>query len=404
MNQSKKRWIVTIWQVGQIGESLLKELLGKARIKITEEHSEKDTEVIFYHIRTRPREFDPWRHIKGNRILVLVVDQSFENRIRARNYVQFIAEYVQKKDLYILVYDSEGVRNEDWENRLEQYAAEVYEKKQIAESKAREEVEKKQKVTIRLLEDSVKGFGFSMDEFIEFCSIPRSVEELVERFVIHEVLVKYICENLCQTNILTTNEMDWRTLQVYKPMEWETEIQEKKELADNITPISFREPKYVHKILILGDSNVGKRTVYLHFADYIMGSLMGSLISGIKVNLAIKHIDFGTESTKLVFWIIDAESPFREQYYNNSAGAIYVFDTTRPDTLESMNNWMKFFGLPVIMVENKTDLESAIPRTLVNSYIDKYDAQFIQAGFEAEGTSKKQEFESALLRLIGEVK
>ncbi|MEM2142471.1 MAG: hypothetical protein QXQ81_04360, partial [Candidatus Thorarchaeota archaeon] len=74
-------------------------------------------------------------------------------------------------------------------------------------------------------------------------------------------------------------------------------------------------------------------------------------------------------------------------YYLDSAGAFFVFDTTRPETLDRIDAWIvTLFAvagpIPVVLVENKTDLPSQMPAGMVESVANRY-------GFSIVRTSAK---------------
>lgn len=72
---------------------------------------------------------------------------------------------------------------------------------------------------------------------------------------------------------------------------------------------------------------------------------------------------------KLVIWDIAGQDSFaqlRKAYYQNASGAFFVFDTTRPETIERVDKWIEaLYGvtgeIPLVLVENKVDLPSEIP-------------------------------------------
>jgi small GTP-binding protein len=122
---------------------------------------------------------------------------------------------------------------------------------------------------------------------------------------------------------------------------------------------------YVHKLVFLGDSGVGKTSLVQR---YVYDSLDTSLARTIGAVLHVKSVKYEDERHKLVIWDLGGEEAFsqlREQYCSNASGAFFVFDTTQERTFESMNTWLEALyssagNVPVVVVENKIDLTSKI--------------------------------------------
>jgi small GTP-binding protein len=120
---------------------------------------------------------------------------------------------------------------------------------------------------------------------------------------------------------------------------------------------------YVHKLVFLGDSGVGKTSLVQR---YVYDSLDTSLARTIGAVLHVKTVPYEGERHKLVIWDLGGEEAFsqlREQYCANASGAFFVFNTTIQKTFESMDTWLEALytsagNVPVVIVENKIDLDS----------------------------------------------
>jgi hypothetical protein len=404
--ESKKTHLITIWQIGLMNDYPVKEILARNQTETAEDYVRQEAKLSVYRIRGQPEYSTPW-FLKRSDFIILFVGPLIESRFKSLSLVQYISEHVSKDRLIIRVYNNDGTRDEDWELRIEQHASEVYERKRLNELRTSEKTEKNGQRTFGLLEDSARKFGFSIGDFIVYCSTPKSVANLEERFDTPRVLVKYICERLVQAGSLNTIGRRWEELQVYNPLKFKLEFPQEIELLQKAESERAkqqnkgdRKTAEMHRLVLLGNRAVGKRMVYLHFADEINETdLTHTLFSA----LAVKDIDTGTSRHRFVIFINaygNSSNPSLEGLCRNASGAIFVFDTTNPGTLETMDDWMSLLQAPVLMVENKTDLESRTPRSLIDSYREKYKAQFSQTGFGLSDSSKKEEFEHALLRLV----
>ncbi|TFG32075.1 GTP-binding protein [Candidatus Thorarchaeota archaeon] len=125
------------------------------------------------------------------------------------------------------------------------------------------------------------------------------------------------------------------------------------------------DPDFVHKIVLLGDSLVGKTSLVQR---YVYDSLSPDVGRTIGAVLHVKKIELEGNVHKQVIWDLGGQESFaqlREQFSANASGAFFVFDRTRLETLEHIDDWLNALyaaagKIPVIAVENKVDLESMI--------------------------------------------
>ncbi len=131
------------------------------------------------------------------------------------------------------------------------------------------------------------------------------------------------------------------------------------------------EPDFVYKLVFLGDTGVGKTSLV---QQYVYDSLPGDIGSTIGATLHVKLVRLKGAVYKLVIWDLGGEESFaqlREQYCSNASGAFFVFDRTRPETLYHMDEWLDALfsaagDVPVVMVENKIDLDTVVdPREVM---------------------------------------
>ena len=160
---------------------------------------------------------------------------------------------------------------------------------------------------------------------------------------------------------------------------------------------------YVHKLVFLGDSGVGKTSLVQR---YVYDSLDTSLARTIGAVLHVKTVEYEDERHKLVIWDLGGEEAFaqlREQYCANASGAFFVFDTTQERTFESMNTWLDALyssagNVPVVVVENKIDLSSKTPPDKIKQQTEEKVLKHIQTS-AVEDTNVDQAF----IELVGSI-
>eukprot|EP01087_Luapelamoeba_hula_P008261 TRINITY_DN205_c0_g1_i1.p1 TRINITY_DN205_c0_g1~~TRINITY_DN205_c0_g1_i1.p1 ORF type:complete len:244 (-),score=50.90 TRINITY_DN205_c0_g1_i1:74-706(-) len=129
-------------------------------------------------------------------------------------------------------------------------------------------------------------------------------------------------------------------------------------------PGSAEHYDYLFKLLLIGDSGVGKSCLLLRFSDDIFTE---SFISTIGVDFKIRTIDVDGKRFKLQIWDTAGQERFRtitSSYYRGAHGIIVVYDITDAKTFESITKWLEeidaFAGPTVLklLVGNKCDRES----------------------------------------------
>merc|ERR1711862_233277 len=100
------------------------------------------------------------------------------------------------------------------------------------------------------------------------------------------------------------------------------------------------EHDFFFKILLIGDSGVGKSCLLLRFAD---NSWTETHISTIGVDFKIKTLKIGDKTIKLQIWDTAGQERFRiitSSYYRGAQGIILVYDCTDPESFQNVKQWM----------------------------------------------------------------
>ena len=104
-----------------------------------------------------------------------------------------------------------------------------------------------------------------------------------------------------------------------------------------------KTPKYDHllKLLLIGDSGVGKSCILLRYSD---DSFTSSYITTIGIDFKIKNLVIDNSKAKLQIWDTAGQERFRTittAYYRGAMGILVVYDVTNLDSFQSVRNWLK---------------------------------------------------------------
>ena len=101
-----------------------------------------------------------------------------------------------------------------------------------------------------------------------------------------------------------------------------------------------RDYDYLFKLVLIGDSSVGKSCLLLRFAD---DSFTDSYISTIGVDFRFRTVKIEDKTVKLQIWDTAGQERFRtitSAYYRGADGIIMVYDVTRLDSFDHVRDWL----------------------------------------------------------------
>jgi small GTP-binding protein len=122
-------------------------------------------------------------------------------------------------------------------------------------------------------------------------------------------------------------------------------------------------PQFLYKIVTVGPSAVGKTSLILR---YITGKFREYYTPTLGADFSIKSMQFDQSRVKLQIWDLGSQDfleVVRSGYYQGARGVIYMFDVTRPETMDELWRWKKeadkhLRDAVTLVVGNKTDLTS----------------------------------------------
>ena len=116
------------------------------------------------------------------------------------------------------------------------------------------------------------------------------------------------------------------------------------------------------KLLLIGDSNVGKTSLLLR---YINNSFTEKYIATIGVEFKSKDVTLNNNTYKIHIWDTAGQERYKsitKNFYKHAEGIIFVYDITKKETFDNLKNWISNAenetDFKIIIVGNKLDMES----------------------------------------------
>uniref|UniRef100_A0A7S2THI8 Uncharacterized protein n=1 Tax=Lotharella oceanica TaxID=641309 RepID=A0A7S2THI8_9EUKA len=170
-------------------------------------------------------------------------------------------------------------------------------------------------------------------------------------------------------------------------------------------------PSYtLMKILLLGDSGVGKTCLALRFVGE---KFQKSFKVTVGIDFKVKEFNVDGKPVKVQIWDTAGQERFRSvatNYYRKAAGVVLVYDVNNLESFQSLETWIDLLnrhtdeGIAKILVGNKldqTDLKSgkkAVPTAMGEAFAKKHGVKFLETSAKTD-----KNVEKAMIDLIRDI-
>mmetsp|Transcript_10849 Transcript_10849/g.15172 ORF Transcript_10849/g.15172 Transcript_10849/m.15172 type:complete len:204 (+) Transcript_10849:47-658(+) len=167
------------------------------------------------------------------------------------------------------------------------------------------------------------------------------------------------------------------------------------------------EYDFLFKLLLIGDSGVGKSCLLLRFAD---DTYTESYISTIGVDFKIRTIELDGKTIKLQIWDTAGQERFRtitSSYYRGAHGIIVVYDVTDMESFNNVKTWLSEIdkyatdNVNKLLVGNKCDL---VVKKVVDFNTAKDFADSLGIPFLETSAKNATNVEQAFMTMSAEIK
>eukprot|EP00698_Gefionella_okellyi_P018673 TRINITY_DN562_c0_g1_i1.p1 TRINITY_DN562_c0_g1~~TRINITY_DN562_c0_g1_i1.p1 ORF type:complete len:226 (+),score=15.51 TRINITY_DN562_c0_g1_i1:61-678(+) len=151
------------------------------------------------------------------------------------------------------------------------------------------------------------------------------------------------------------------------------------------------QPEALVKLLLLGDSGVGKSSMLLRFAD---DEFDETYINTIGIDFKTRTVDVQDKRIKLQIWDTAGQERFQSLqalYYRGAQGIVLVYDLTKAKTFQNIRQWMGAVekhatsGVVRMLVGNKADLDALreVTREEGQRLANEYHMTFVECSAKA---------------------
>ncbi|XP_040823325.1 ras-related protein Rab-33B [Ochotona curzoniae] len=168
----------------------------------------------------------------------------------------------------------------------------------------------------------------------------------------------------------------------------------------------------IFKIIVIGDSNVGKTCLTYRFCA---GRFPDRTEATIGVDFRERAVEIDGERIKIQLWDTAGQERFRksmvQHYYRNVHAVVFVYDMTNMASFHSLPSWIEeckqhllASDIPRILVGNKCDLRSAIqvPTDLAQKFADTHSMPLFETS--AKNPNDNDHVEAIFMTLAHKLK
>ena len=163
---------------------------------------------------------------------------------------------------------------------------------------------------------------------------------------------------------------------------------------------------YLFKVVLIGDSGVGKSNLLSRFTRNEFCSESKSTIG---VEFATRSLELDGKAVKAQIWDTAGQERYRaitSAYYRGAVGALLVYDVTKSESFENVQKWLRELrdhadaNIVIMLVGNKSDLEHlrCVSRDVGALFATKESLSFIETS-ALDSTNVEPAFQQTLTEI-----
>eukprot|EP01125_Pyxidicula_operculata_P021792 TRINITY_DN8644_c0_g1_i1.p1 TRINITY_DN8644_c0_g1~~TRINITY_DN8644_c0_g1_i1.p1 ORF type:complete len:211 (+),score=48.61 TRINITY_DN8644_c0_g1_i1:301-933(+) len=143
---------------------------------------------------------------------------------------------------------------------------------------------------------------------------------------------------------------------------------------------------YLFKIVLVGDSGVGKSNLLSRFTK---GEFYEETKSTIGVEFAVKSVQLHSKTVKAQIWDTAGQERYRaitSAYYRSAVGAMLVYDIVQKETFDNIERWLTELrqhadpNIVIMLVGNKSDMRHVreVPTEKAEQFCKENGLSFVE--------------------------
>lgn len=197
---------------------------------------------------------------------------------------------------------------------------------------------------------------------------PNAAVEVAEEMIVEDMQKIVASENVGQS------EADGAT---------KTDAKISDEDSDNSDVLNWT----MHKVILIGDSAVGKTSILTRFSDH---NFSNNFISTVGIDFKVKKVKRDKRKVKLQIWDTAGQERYRTitaAFYRGTSAFLVVFDVTQMSTFVNVRTWLNQITANtdkdshvIVLVGNKGDLEDhrQVPKETAQQLADELGVRYFE--------------------------
>ena len=165
---------------------------------------------------------------------------------------------------------------------------------------------------------------------------------------------------------------------------------------------------YSFKIILLGNSGVGKTSIYFYYTKNIF---QDKYVATVGVDFATDFKNVLGKNVRLNIWDTAGEEKYRStiaNYFKGSHACFLVFDLTNVNSFKDLEKWYKLFiessasnnKENIVVLGNKCDIdEKEVDNELINNFIEDKKLKYVETSAK-EGININEAFQYMAEKLL----
>ena len=162
-----------------------------------------------------------------------------------------------------------------------------------------------------------------------------------------------------------------------------------------------------YKIILLGDTTVGKTSLIVRYCD---SKFNENCLSTIGVDTKTKYVKYNDKKIELEIWDTAGQEKYKslaKNCYKGADGIILIYDITQKKTFHNIKNWyndikdsINISKVAIIIVGNKSDLPNVeVNKEISEKFCEQYNLQLIQTSCK-DNINIEETFNSLIENMI----